>query len=151
MQYAYEPYILRRTVNGQVFLVNSNMPFHYFIDCFQNEQAFFLISQLEDGRIAITPNAMCVPWSLLQTGFWPQDLLPTGYEYVTMKHGTYPVIVTAHPITNFEDWYRQFCRYTESFAGQTLWDFVSASTEYLPVKLETGRAFIQKEKEVLVR
>lgn len=143
MQFAYEPYVLWRRANGRILFVNANMPFEYFINCFQTEQPFFLISRLDDGRIAITPNAFCIPSSLHETGFWPQHLLPAGYEYVTMKHGTYPVLVSAHAVTDFEDWYRAFEMCVDSFAKQTLMEFIASSYEYLPVKVEAK--FTKKE------
>ncbi len=148
MQYAYEPYIVRRTAEGRIFFVSSRMPFEYFIYCFQNETPFFLVSQLEDGRVAITPNVMCIPWNLLQAGFWPQHLLPTGYEYVTIKHGTYPVIISAHPLPNFEDWYRSFVRCVEPFAKETLDQFVASSCEFLPVQAEKRLTEAREEKAV---
>jgi hypothetical protein len=86
--------------------------------------------------VAIVPNAMCIPWNLLQSGYWPQDLLPSGFEYVTIKQGTYPVIVSAHPLPSFEEWYRSFGRCVESFATQSLASFLSASREFLPVRFE---------------
>ena len=140
MQYAYEPYILRRSADGRIFFVNAKMPFEYFVFCFQNEQPFFMISQLEDGRIAITPNAMCIPWNLQQAGYWPQDLLPKGYEYVTMKHGTYPVIISAHPLPSFEEWYRSFVGCVDAFAKETLEEFVGTSHELRPLQFESRTA-----------
>jgi hypothetical protein len=146
MQYAYEPYVLWRRAKGRIFCVNPNIPFEFSMFCFQKEQPFFLVSSLEDGRVAITPNAMCIPWDLHQTGFWPQDLLPTGYEYFTIKNGTYPVLVSAHPIQNFEEWYRKFERCVEPFAQQSLMEFVTSSYERLPVHLESRSEYTAKEK-----
>ena len=79
---------------------------------------------------------MVIPWNLLQAGYWPQDLLPQGYEYVTMKHGTYPVIVSAHPLPSFDEWYRRFVKCVDSFAKETLGEFVTRQMEYLPVQFE---------------
>jgi hypothetical protein len=140
MQFAYEPYVLRRTAEGRIFFVNSKMPFEYFVYCFQFEHPFFLISQLEDGRISITPNAMVIPWNLLQAGYWPQDLLPQGYEYVTMKHGTYPVIISAHPLPNFDEWYRRFVKCVDTFAKDPLGEFVMSTMEFLPLQFEAPAA-----------
>lgn len=136
MQYYYNPYVLRRAAEGRIFLVNPQMSFEQYINCFQAEQPFFLVSQLEDGRITITPNVMFIPFNLLQTGYWPQDLLPREYEYVTFKNETYPVIISAHPVTHFDEWFRKFQGCVTAFAKQSLAEFVSASPEYLP--LETG-------------
>ena len=52
------------------------MPFEMFVDCFYVERPFFLVSHLDDGRIAVTPNPTVVPLSLFQAGHWPCDLLP---------------------------------------------------------------------------
>ena len=144
MQFAYEPFILRRTACKRVFFVNAQMPFEFFLSCFQFEQPFFLVSQLEDGRVAVIPNYMCLPWNFAQTGFWPEGLLPKGIEYVTMKKGTYPVIISAHPLNNFEEWFRAFKTCVEPFAKQTLFDFVTSSYEFEPVHFKTE--FTKKEK-----
>ena len=134
MRYQYEPFILRRFANGRIFQVNPNIPFEYFFDCFQYEQPFFLLSYLEDGRIAIAPNAMTMPLSFFQTDYWPKGMLPTGYEYVTLKNESYPVILTAHPVSDFNAWLRTFEGWVKQFATQTLWDFVSSSYEFKPVR-----------------
>ncbi len=52
-----------------------------------------------------------------------------------MKNGTYPVIISAHPIAAFEEWFRGFQRCVEPFAKQSLADFVSSTTEFRPVEL----------------
>ncbi len=140
MQYVYEPFILRRAAEGRIFFVAPKMPFEYFVYCFQNERPFFLASQLEDGRVAVTPNAMFIPLNLLQAGYWPQDLLPAGFEYVTMKNGNYPVIISAHPVTNFDEWTKMFFKCVEPFAKQSLQEFISSTTQFKRVELtrETG-------------
>ena len=137
MQHVYDSYLLRRGAEGRIFTVSPKMPFEYFIHCFQNEQPFFLVSQLEDGRVAITPNVNFIPFNLLKAEYWPQDLLPKDYEYVTMKKETYPVIMSAHPIARFDEWYRNFQACVTSFAKQSLAEFVATSPEFLP--LEVGR------------
>ncbi len=148
MRYVYDPYIMRRTVDGRIFCVNPQMPFEYFIDCFQTEKPFFFVSQLEDGRVAITPNVNFIPWNLFQTGFWPQDLLPIDYEYVTMKDATYPVILSAHPIQNFEQWLLKFVRCVDVFAKQTLSQFVAMSHDFFPLEIPYEKEF-GYEKKVL--
>lgn len=141
MQYIYDPYVIRRTTGGRIFLVNAKMPFEHFVWCFQAEQPFFMISQLEDGRVAITPNATFIPLNMLLAGYWPQDLLPADFEYVTMKQGTYPVIISAHPVMNFEDWFRKFARCVEPFAKQTLEEFVFSTGDFKPIKLWSGTRY----------
>lgn len=136
MQWVYDPFVLRRTAEGRIFNVNPRMPFEFFIYCFQTEQPFFLVAQLDDGRVAITPNVMFIPFNLLQEGYWPQDLLPSGYEYVTMKNETYPVIISAHPVPRFDEWFRKFEGCVTAFAKQTLAEFVATSPEFLPIRLE---------------
>lgn len=136
MKFEYEPYILRRFADGRVFFVSPKMPFELFIDCFQNEQPFFLVSQLEDGRLAITPNALVMPYNFLQAGFWPRDLFPSGWEYVTIKNGTYPLIMTAHPIVKADEWFRKFEKHVISFAKETLSEFIITSAEILPLDIE---------------
>jgi hypothetical protein len=146
MQYVYDPYIIRRTSEGRIFLVNAKMTFEHFVWCFQNEQPFFMVSQLEDGRVAITPNATFIPLNLLQAGYWPQDLLPADQEYVTLKQGTYPVIISAHPVANFEDWYRRFTRCVEPFAKQTLDEFVSSTGDFKSIELMSGTRYPATER-----
>ena len=141
MKFAYESFILRRFADGRIFFVNPKMPFEYFIDCFHNEQPFFLVSMLEDGRIAITPNALVIPFNFLQAGFWPRELFPTGYEYVAIKNGSYPLIVTAHPITAIEQWFRKFEKLVSAFAKETLAEFVTSSGEMLPLDFERIEKF----------
>ncbi|HEY3245579.1 MAG TPA: hypothetical protein VGM03_19725 [Phycisphaerae bacterium] len=129
----------KRFAEGRIFYVNCKMPFEYFLDCFQWEHPFFLVSQLEDGRIAIVPNALVIPKTLWQAGYGPQDILPTEYEYVTTKWGAYPLIITAHPIYKVEEWFKKFERYVLPMCKQTLADFVNASFETLPLKFEPIR------------
>lgn len=136
MRHVYEPYVLRRLAEGRVFFVNSKMPFEFFLDCFQVEQPFFLVSQIEDGRIAITPNAWAIPQNLLRAGYGPQDVLPPEIEYVTMRDATYPLIITAHPVTEISDWLKKFEMRVRPFAEQTLADFITSSFETIPLKFE---------------
>jgi hypothetical protein len=136
MRFPYEPFVLKRFAEGRIFFVNCKMPFEFFLDCFQWEHPFFLVSQLEDGRIAIVPNAMIIPKTLLQAGYGPLDVLPTDYEYVTTRRGTYPLIITAHPINKVEEWFKKFERFVLPLAKQTLADFISATFETLPLKFE---------------
>lgn len=152
MKFAYEPYVLKRFAEGRIFFVNANMPFEFFLDCFRFEQPFFLFSQLEDGRVAIVPNAMCIPLNLLQFGFWPEDLFPSKYEYVTMKKGTYPVLLTAHPVTNVSEFFNLFERSVSSFAKTTLWEFISTSYEFVPLKEFKGfKDFKETREKVMTR
>jgi hypothetical protein len=134
MRFQYEPYVMRRFDEGRIFFVSAQMPFEFYFHCFQAEQPFCLISQLEDGRIAIVPNAMFLPWNVLQGGRGPLDLLPSEFEYVTMKDGLYPLIITAHPVTNVDEWLRTFERRFTPFLKQTLWQFVSSAYELMPLK-----------------
>ena len=134
MKYAYEPFILKRFAEGRLFHVNPNMPFEFFLDCFRFEQPFFMIAQLDDGRIAITPNAMCIPLNLVQAGYWPQGLFPSQIEYVTMKQGLYPVIMTAHAVQDFNEWVMQFEKSVLGFPKQTLKEFISTTFEVLPLR-----------------
>jgi hypothetical protein len=149
MTYAFDQYIFRRFDKGRVFLVNAQMPFEYFIDCFRIESPFFLVAQLEDGRVAIIPNVMCLPWNVQQTGYWAQELLPAGYEYVTIKQGSYPVIISAHPLPNFEDWFKAFARGIEPFATQTLGAYVRGAHELLPLYPEEKLITPRVKKEVV--
>src|SRR5262249_9929594 len=103
MKYTYEPFVLRRVAENRIFLVSAKMPVEMLVHCFSIEHPFFLVSSLEDQRIAITPNATVVPVNLFQ-GCGPCDVLPTECEYGTIKNGTYPVIVTAHPVAHLDEW-----------------------------------------------
>lgn len=136
MQHVYDPFVMRKLAEGRIFFVNPQMPFEFFVNCFQEEKPFFLVSQLTDGRIAITPNAMFIPKSFegfLQAGQEPQQLLPNEYEYVTIKNSTYPLIITAHPVTRVEEWLKTFERWVKPWAQQTLEDFLSFSWEPTPI------------------
>ena len=144
MQFIYEPFVMRRFAEDRIFFVSPKMPFEHFLDCFQYEHPFFLISQLEDGRVAITPNAFVFPFNKLQAGFCPQEFLPTEYEYVTLKNANYPVIITAHPVPQVDLWLKKFERLLKPFVKQTLFDFVTTS-EVLPLK------FGFKPQEKLIR
>jgi hypothetical protein len=135
MQYVYDPFVIRRGADGRIFTVSPKMPFEWFVQCFHAEQPFFLVSQLEDGRVAITPNVSFIPFNLLKTEYWPQDLLPRDYEYVTMKKETYPVIMSAHPVARFDEWYRNFQSCVATFAKQSLGEFVATSPEFLPLEV----------------
>ena len=146
MKYMYEPFILRRFAEGRVFFVNPDMPFEHFMSCFQFEQPFFLISQLEDRRIAITPNSQILPQYLLHTGFGLQELLPRDFEYVTLKDATYPVIITAHPVPDVDLWMNQFQRWVKSFSKQTLSDYVTTCRDFIPLKKETWKKEKFEEK-----
>ena len=136
MKFAYEPFLLRKLGEGRIFLVNPKMPFEYFVDCFYAEHPFFIVSLLDDGRLSIVPNALVIPQNYLHAGYWPMDLLPTDWEYVTVKNGTYPVIITAHPLNNMEEWLRKFEKLVLYFAKETLWDFVTKATEIQPLEIE---------------
>jgi len=132
MQFPYEPFILRRMAEGRIFFTSPKMPFELFLNCFWTEKPFFLVSQLEDGRIAITPNAFCVPQNFYEAG--PHEFLPNDYEYVTIKNGTYPVIITAHPVTHVEEWLRKFDMWVKPWTAQTLQEFVAVSGDFQPLK-----------------
>ncbi len=147
MKFAYDPFVLKRFAEGRIFFVNATMPFEFFLDCFRFEQPFFLVSQLEDGRIAIVPNAMCIPLNLFQFGFWPEDLFPKDFEYVTMKKGMYPVILTAHPVNNYNEFFRFFERNISNFAKTTLSEFISGAYDFLPLKEFKTFADTEKFKE----
>jgi hypothetical protein len=139
MRYVYDPFVFRRMAEGRFFFVNGNMPFEYFVLCFQMEKPFFLVSQIEDGRLAIIPNIAFIPWNYkLAEG--PLDLLPDEFEYVTMK-GTYPVILTAHPLPNIEEWLRKFERKVTPFAKMTLTEFVAACHEFFPLEFKKFERF----------
>jgi hypothetical protein len=145
MQFIYEPFVMRRFAENRIFFVSSKMPFEFFLDCFQYEHPFFLVSQLEDSRIAITPNAAIFPWQKLQAGFGLQELLPTEYEYVTLKNATYPVIITAHPVPQVDLWLKKFERLLKPFVKQTLFDFVTTS-EVLPLTFDFKKPLEVPEK-----
>ena len=133
MRFPYNPFVLQRLAEDRIFFVNPNMPFEFFLDCFQVEKPFFIVALLEDGRIAITPNIMVIPKAILQNLEGPFDLLPTDCEYVTMRDGTYPVIITAHPVENVRHWLLKFERWVEPFARQTLAEFVRTACEPQPL------------------
>lgn len=140
MKHVYDPYVLKKFAEGRIFFVNSKMPFEFFVDCFQREQPFFIVSELEDGRLGIIPNTMFIPQNLQgEFGYGPWDLLPTEFEYVTMKNATYPMIVTAHPLPKVEDWLRKFERQVNPFAKQTFWEFVSSHDQFLPIQFDKRR------------
>ncbi|MHC5111954.1 MAG: hypothetical protein ACYTHJ_18995 [Planctomycetota bacterium] len=134
MNYSFDPFIIRRMAEGRLFFVNPRMPFEYFIDCFQSENPFFMVAHLPDGRLAITPNWNVIPQNLLQAGHGPWNLFPTDIEYVTLK-GTYPIIITAHPVANAEEWLLKFERFVVGFAKQPLSDFVASNFDYIPLKM----------------
>jgi hypothetical protein len=146
MQFIYEPFVMRRFAEGRIFFVSPKMPFEFFLDCFQYEHPFFIVSQLEDGRVAITPNTMVIPQYLLQAGFGPQDLLPSDFEYVTIKNANYPVIITAHPITQIDMWLKKFEKFVKPYGKQTLSDFIT-SAEFLPLKMGFKKEFQPEFKE----
>lgn len=146
MRYQYEPYILRRFAEGRIFQVSPGMPFEYFVNCFQIEQPSFLVAMLNDGRLAITPNTAFVPWSVLRGGYGEFDLLPADCEYVTLKDATYPLIVTAHPVKDFDKWLRDFSRWVVPFGKQTLEDFLAASHEYQPFRFERQERATRKSE-----
>ncbi len=153
MQRIYDPFVMRRLAEGRIFFVNSQMPFEYFMNCFWEEKPFFLVSQLNDGRIAVTPNATVIPQnfqSLLQGGQGPQELLPNQYEYVTIQNSTYPLIITAHPVTRVDEWLRDFERWVKPWAQQTLEDFNSFSTQhYTPLfEQKTRKSQFQTKEPV---
>jgi len=51
-----------------------------------------------------------------------------------MKKGTYPLLLTAHPVSNPNEFFSYFERTISSFAKTTLWEFVSTSYEFMPLK-----------------
>ena len=134
MQLAYKPYVMRRLAEGRVFFVNQEMPFECVLDCFQAEQPFFVVSQLNDGRIAVTPNTFVIPHNYLQAGHRPEALLPAEVEYVTMRECTYPIIISAHPVNNVDEWLRRFERLVVGFARQSLGDFITSSWDFIPLR-----------------
>lgn len=147
MKCAYEPYVIRKLGDGRLFLVNPQMPFEFFLDCFQLEQPCFCVAQLADGRLAITPNPAVIPPGSFQTWFGTQTWLPTETEYVMMR-GTYPIIMTAHPITKVEEWLRKFERFVIGFTKQTFADFVCCSHDFIPVKFGKKTTFANAEETV---
>ena len=82
--------------------------------------------------------------------FLQMDLLPNECEYVTIKNGSYPLIITAHPVSNFDEWFRKFERNVVPFAKQSLWDFVGSTYEFLPLEFEakTGTARSKSRSQV---
>lgn len=147
MRYIYDPFVMRRMAEGRIFCVTPQMPFEYFVYCFQAEKPFFFVTQLEDGRISIVPNVTFIPWNLFQTGYWPQDLLPEGCEYVTMRDGSYPVILSAHPVNNYEQWLGKFVRCVDAYAKQTLGDFINMPHELHALDQRTGEWAPKKKAE----
>ncbi|MHC5026802.1 MAG: hypothetical protein ACYTGR_08605 [Planctomycetota bacterium] len=149
MQRIYDPFVMRRFAEGRIIFVNSQMPFEFFVNCFTDEKPFFIVSQLFDGRIAITPNTMFIPQNfqtLLQGGHAPQQLLPNEFEYVTMKDSTYPLIITAHPVARVDEWLRNFERWVKPWAQQTLEGFVAGYTsEFTPLFEDKKEKFPVKE------
>jgi hypothetical protein len=135
MQFPYEPFILKRMAEGRIFQASPKMPFESFLNIFQTERPYFVVSQLEDGRVAITPNASCVPQNFFLQG--PHEFLPDGYEYVTIKDATYPLIITAHPVP-LDEWLVKFDRWVKPWVNQTLAEFINTSRGLTPVK-EYGR------------
>ena len=135
MRYMYEPYILRRFAEDKIFFVNSTMPFEYFVQCFQMEFPFFLVTQFEDGRLAISPNTNFIPWSVLKDGEGLLAILPREFEYVTMKKGTFPFILTAHPVMNVDEWLKKFARFVATFTKQTVAEYI-AGYEFRPFERE---------------
>ena len=134
MQFVYDPFIVRRIAEGRIFICNSKMPFELFVDCFYREQPFFLVSQLEDGRVSIIPNMMFFPKKIDLVGFGSWNLLPTECEYVTIKNGTYPLILTAHPVKEFDVWLRKLQTQLVTFARQSLWEFIDSTMEFEPLR-----------------
>ncbi|MBT8485683.1 MAG: hypothetical protein HKO59_16215 [Phycisphaerales bacterium] len=142
MLHVYEPFINKRMAEGRLFFVNPKMPFEYFLDCFEKERPFFFVSHLEDGRIAITPNASYFPKNWQTFSQW----LPKDFEYVTLKNSTYPLIITAHPVNNPDQWLRRFEQWVTPFAKQTLAEFVTNCTECVPL---AQRPLPIKEREMI--
>ena len=135
MTFTYEPFVMRRLTDDRIFLVSPKMSFEQFLDCFHFERPYFIVSALDDGRLAITPNISALPLNLHQ-GFFPLDLFPSGWEYVTVKDETYPVIITAHPVLNQEEWIKKFDKNVLNFAKETLSEFVLGCSELLPLQME---------------
>ena len=148
MKFVYEPFILRRFAEGRVFFVNYKMPFEHLIECFYDEQPFFIVGQQDDGRIFAVPNPMVMPLSYFAFGFWPRDLFPQGWEYITFKNGIYPVIMTAHPVAKMDDWFRRFERLVLAFSKETLAEFITTAGESLPLEFERFEKFQQFEKKI---
>jgi hypothetical protein len=147
MKYTYEPFVIRRMAEGRMFFVNPQMPFERSLDCFHTEQPFFLVSQLNDGRIAITPNAAVIPPATFQAWFGTQNLLPTESEYVALR-GAYPFVMTAHPVTKSEEWLRKFERGVTGFAKQTFAECASCSHDFIPLKYGKKLAHVPTEEAV---
>jgi hypothetical protein len=147
MKYTYEPFVIRRMAAGRMFFVNPQIPFERSLDCFQAEHPFFLVSQLDDGRIAITPNATVIPPSTFQGWFTAQNLLPTETEYVTLR-GAYPFVMTAHPVIKTEEWLRKFERCVTGFAKQTFAEFACCSHDFTPLKYGKKATHIPTEEAV---
>ena len=136
MFHMYDPFVLKRIAEGRIFFVNGQMPFEYFLNCFQTEHPFFMVWQLEDGRIGIMPNAAIIPPTFVRAGFTPEGLLPSEVEYVTLNNCPYPVIITAHPLTKVDAWLRSFERFVTGFAKQTLMTFVTSFFDVTPLKIQ---------------
>lgn len=132
----YEPFVIRRMAEGRIFFVNGQMPFEGFLDCFQEEHPFFMVWQLDDGRIGIMPNATIIPPASVRAGFAPEGLLPSEVEYVTLNNCPYPVIITAHPLAKVDVWLRNFERFVTGFARQTLATFVTSFFDFTPLKIQ---------------
>jgi hypothetical protein len=81
---------------------------------------------------------------MLHAGYGPRDLLPTEYEYITLKDCNFPVMITAHPVKDAPAWFSRFERFVNAFVKQTLAQFVAGSVERIPVRFET-----QPKKKVL--
>ena len=60
MQFVYDPFIVRKVAEDRIFVCSPKMPFELFIHCFHQEGPFFLVTQLEDGRVTIIPNVMYI-------------------------------------------------------------------------------------------
>lgn len=152
MQRTFEPFVVRRLADGRVFFVNQNMPVENVLDCFQVEHPFFMVAQLEDGRLAITPNSSIIPQNYLQADHRSEDLLPANVEYVTMRTGTCPIIITAHPVNNVDEWLRTFERLVTAFAKQSFGRFVTASRDYVPLgarETVSSRGTPARERETI--
>lgn len=147
MRAQYEPYVLRRLANGRLFFVNHTIPFELSADCFGWENPFFLVSQLPDGRMVITVNPTVISYAALLNGQGVSELLPANHEYVTLRRGIYPVIMTAHPVTNVNEWLQCFEKTVRSLATQTLGEFVGTFGEFIPLRAE-GRVRQQEPVSV---
>ena len=136
MKYIYEPFILRRLAGGRIFIVNPQMSYEAFVDCFHIEHPYFLTFVLDDGRVATIPNPTVMPLHLLSNGYWPRDLFPTNWEYVTFKNGNYPIIATANPVTKQDEWFKKFEKLVTAYCKETLAEFVTTGGEFLPLEVE---------------